>query len=393
MPDRAILSTALLAPEMASHGGVQSYMWLLHEALQAHAEAGNSAAPALWSLNDSAAALRAWRPLPAGTAVRGGQRHKVRFSLGLLADRLRPTRRPVDWLVVGHLGLSPLAHWLQRIGQVRRYSVVLHGFEAWLPLGRADLAACQAADCIVATTPHTAQRFAACNAVEARRLRVLPLCAQDAAPADPQFRLAGAFKLLAVGRMSASERYKGFDELIAATRLLHDQGVPVALHLVGQGDDQARLVQLARDAGVQQSVTFHGALAGPALQAAYAQCDVFALPSANEGFGIVFVEAMRHAKPCVGAAAGGTPAVVRQGVNGLLVEPGRSAPLAQALQRLWADTTLRGRLGAAGQAMAADEFSKTRFIQRHLALMAPTQDPPQNLPQTPLPGTSVASPV
>jgi glycosyltransferase involved in cell wall biosynthesis len=69
-------------------------------------------------------------------------------------------------------------------------------------------------------------------------------------------------------------------------------------------------------------VHFHGAVSDAALARFYAACDVFVAPSLLESFGLIFLEAMQYAKPVVGCRAGGVPEIVRDGVDGLLVEPG-----------------------------------------------------------------------
>ena len=99
----------------------------------------------------------------------------------------------------------------------------------------------------------------------------------------------------------------------------------------------------------------------PQLQSAYASCDIFALPSREEGFGIVYVEAMRHGKPCVGADSGGVPEVIDNGVCGLLVPYGNVPALAAAFERLYDDAELRLRFGEAGRRKAEAMFSRTAF--------------------------------
>src|SRR5436309_3307672 len=79
----------------------------------------------------------------------------------------------------------------------------------------------------------------------------------------------------------------------------------------------------------------------------YRQCSVFVLPSGQEGFGIVFLEAMRFAKPCVGGSPGGTPEIVEDGTTGFIVPFGNEHSLEAALERLLSDADLRRRMGEA----------------------------------------------
>jgi glycosyltransferase involved in cell wall biosynthesis len=88
---------------------------------------------------------------------------------------------------------------------------------------------------------------------------------------------------------------------------------------------------------------------------------VFALPSSGEGFGLVFLEAMAFGKPVVGVAAGGVTDIVRDGESGFLAPPGDPERLAQALQKLLSDASLRARFGAAGADIVRRDYSFDTF--------------------------------
>ena len=103
----------------------------------------------------------------------------------------------------------------------------------------------------------------------------------------------------------------------------------------------------------------------------YAACDVFALPSTGEGFGIVFLEAMAQGKPCVGARAGGVPDAIVDSVTGRLVNPGDTHDLMKALRDLFSNPEERRRLGAAGRARFESEFAYPHFRRRVEALVSP----------------------
>ncbi|GIW56940.1 MAG: hypothetical protein KatS3mg082_3344 [Nitrospiraceae bacterium] len=286
----------LLATEMTTPGGVQAYMLRIAEALSPD----GSAEP--WefhcvSLNDDTESLRRHPSLGRCASVSGASRSKWRFVLDLLAlPRL-------DTLIVGHLGPSPLGWFLRAIGRAERYVVVLHGIEAWQRLPWPKRWAARGADAVVATTVYTAREFARLNGIREDRLRVIPLCADERTRANnTDFKLNGAFKLLCVARQAASERYKGFEMIFEALARIPDEPTP-HLNLVGAGDDQPRLRAVAAQLGVQDRVTFWGILDDARLAAAYEDCDVFVMPSKQEGFGIVFLEAMLRGKPCIGGRA------------------------------------------------------------------------------------------
>ena len=104
-------------------------------------------------------------------------------------------------------------------------------------------------------------------------------------------------------------------------------------------------------------VRFHGIVDDDALNEFYRSCDIFVAPSLYESFGLIFVEAWQFAKPVIGTWAGGIPEVVRDKVDGLLVQPGDGKELADAIRTLVADPELRKTLGAEGRSRAHDVFS------------------------------------
>jgi glycosyltransferase involved in cell wall biosynthesis len=97
---------------------------------------------------------------------------------------------------------------------------------------------------------------------------------------------------------------------------------------------------------LQGIVSWLGDVSQAELASEYNRCHVFCLPSVQEGFGIVFLEAMASAKPVVAARAGAAPEVVK---HGILVEPDDDEALAEGIERLYVDSTLRKALGTEGQ--------------------------------------------
>jgi glycosyltransferase involved in cell wall biosynthesis len=97
--------------------------------------------------------------------------------------------------------------------------------------------------------------------------------------------------------------------------------------------------------------------AGRDLADAYAACDLFALPSRHEPFGLVVLEAWSAGKPVVASAVGGLRDLIADGETGLLVPPGEPAALAAALRRLLVCGELRDRLGSAGREVARRQYS------------------------------------
>ncbi|MHB1846637.1 MAG: glycosyltransferase, partial [Deltaproteobacteria bacterium] len=139
--------------------------------------------------------------------------------------------------------------------------------------------------------------------------------------------------------------------------------------VAGDGSDRPRLEALARERGVSDQVDFLGRIPDDELHRRYAECDLFVLPSGREGFGIVFLEAASYRKPSLGAAAGGVPEVIQDGVTGALVPYGDAAALASKLGKLLDDPRAMAALGEAAFQGLDVRFGFRPFAQRFAQLL------------------------
>ena len=129
--------------------------------------------------------------------------------------------------------------------------------------------------------------------------------------------------------------------------------------MVGDGPDRERLEQLAHDLGIARSTFFVGYQEDVAGY--YRLFDAFLLPSVNEGTPVSAIEALASGTPVVATRVGGVPDVVRDGVDGFLVEPGDTEAAAERLAELARDPVLRKRLGEAGREVRA-RYSVARLV-------------------------------
>lgn len=297
---------------------------------------------------------------PALRAVHGCARDKLRFIL----TTLRETRR-ADLLICGHLGQLPVA-WLARLLAPKlRYLLVAHGIEVWRPYRFWERQALRGAALIACVSDYTRREIARFLPAVTDRLAVLPNALDPVLVAPAVASVAASPDIiLSVARLDASDAYKGIDHLIAALPEILRARPNTRLRIVGRGSDLARLQQLARDQSVVHAVDFLGFVSDEQLRDEFSRCALFALPSAKEGFGLVYLEAMTHGKPCIAAAAGGAPEVITPEC-GLSVPYGDIGQLAagclHALGQAWNERAIRAH---------AETFSYSQFQQRLASLLA-----------------------
>ncbi len=179
-------------------------------------------------------------------------------------------------------------------------------------------------------------------------------------PAVPDPR---KFTVLSVCRFYPRKR---LEILLRAAALLRTTIARLEVRIVGNGPEYKRLLQISRELNLETAVRWLGDVDRGRLAEEYKRADIFCLPSVQEGFGIVFLEAMAAGKPIVAASAAAVPEVVR---GGILVEPENPEALAEAILRLHRDPDLRDSLAAFGL-REVEKFEMHRVARQFLAEVA-----------------------
>jgi phosphatidyl-myo-inositol dimannoside synthase len=298
----------------------------------------------------------------------GCERGKARFT----ATALRAARRRAKLVVAAHPNLGPVVQAMRIAAPKMKSVICTHGIEVWEALPGMRRNAMRRADAVLAPTQDTANHVASQQEVARERIRVLPWAL------DPQFeelvstvsktQVPSSYPagrvILTVGRWNSAERYKGMDTLITALPRLLAHRSDVQLALVGEGDDRSWLEDLADKNGVQRHVHFLSGLSYAELAACYSACEIFALPSRGEGFGLVYLEAMACGKPVIGGAHGGAPEIIQDGVTGYLVPHGDAVQLATSIETLLRDPELARKMGERGKQRVENEFRFSVFAKR-----------------------------
>ncbi|MFQ4138209.1 glycosyltransferase [Nodosilinea sp. PGN35] len=304
-------------------GGIQTYSGFLLGGLQTVLP---TARLRVFTLHDRSTTL----PTPAAprlTYHTTGDRHPRLRTAAFAAQTFQAALadRP-DLIITTHVNFTPVAHGLKRWAKLPYWGVA-HGFEAWevaKPSVRRGMAG---ADQILAVSGFTRDRIRQSQGLS--NLGVLPNTFDadrfQVAAKPPQLLQRYGLRpeqpvILTVNRLAAGEPFHSYDQIVAALPAIRQVLPDVHYLVVGKGDDRPRLEQLIADRRLQDCVTLAGFVPDTDLPDHYALCDVFAMPSQLEGFGIVYLEAMASGKPVLAGLDGGQDAL-QHGDLGALVDP------------------------------------------------------------------------
>lgn len=191
----------------------------------------------------------------------------------------------------------------------------------------------------------------------------------EPAPAQPTPKRK--LRLLSVAALTPS---RGFPFLVDACARLVRSGAEIECRIVGAGPLREATEQWIAEHGLSDSVKLVGLLPQHEVARLMGEADVFVLPSViavdgqMDGIPVSLIEAMAAGKPVIASTISGIPELVKDNVNGILVDAAYAGRLAEAVQRLYADPLLRERLGRAGQLKVRQEFDLRRNAAALVAL-------------------------
>ena len=312
--------------------------------------------------------------LPDWVSFKGFKRNKFAFAAELLS---LVVRKPV--FVFDHVRLAFPLFPFAATGSVRSV-IFTHGSESWKRIHPTSRWSFQAASLCLANSNFTLgkmrERIPRFNG-EACPLGLSPDFplngeAEQLSTSDINLRAAdGIYRrlerrvLLLVARIDRREGRKGHLSLINILPALQKKFPDVQLVFPGPGNGQEELIELARKRGVSSSVFLPGWVPPETLKSLYRRCYAFTMPSEQEGFGMVYLEAMSFAKACVGCFDQGAEDIIMHGETGFLVrDPDNSNELLDTLTNLLANPELTQTLGKNGFERLRQFFTAEHYQAR-----------------------------
>ena len=366
------IGTVLLATTgLYRGGGIASVSRCMLRSLEEEAEAGRIERVDILSLSDRFESKKG----------RFGIRVSARGSqLLFLAQACRMMRRRPDLLLLDHLGLGRAFRLLPPGMRPKNSAIFVHGTEFWAIQGGQRESVVLSADRLLTNSEFTAGTVTQSLPQVSDRVTPVLLCIDPelisrwqgfGAESDKPVREPA---VLIVGRMEADEPGKGHEALLDSWATVR-QAVPDAvLWIAGDGSKRQQLESAARELP-PGSVEFLGKISDEDLSTRYRRASLFAMPSRQEGFGLVYAEAMWHGLPCIASTADAGREVVRDAHSGALVPYGDPAALASTIIRLLRDPTGRRKMEANAREEARIRFTYSRFREDFLRAIGLRKSP------------------
>jgi glycosyltransferase involved in cell wall biosynthesis len=239
-----------------------------------------------------------------------------------------------DLVILSHINLLPIGWLIKRFSPKTKLVMLAHGIEVWsLPLGikKKMLNAC---DEILCVSQFTKDEMIKLHGDVAKKYSVLNNCLDPFLPVlakqndSIDLRSKYGFTpfdkiLFTLTRMDATERYKGYDRVLQAMGLLIKK-MPELKYIIGGSYDaleKKKIDELIDELGLKDNVVITGFIPDETLKDYFQVSDVYVMPSCNEGFGIVFIEAMYFGLPVIAGNKDGSVDALLNGKLGTLIDP------------------------------------------------------------------------
>ena len=254
-----------------------------------------------------------------------------------------------DVVLLSHINLLSIGYLIKRFSPKTKVYLIAHGIEIWRKLPETKLKALNRLDKIFAVSHYTKEKIKSEHKIADNKIEVLNNCL------DPFYYFPNDFSkpkpllkrynlttnntvLISLSRLSSTEKYKGYDNVIKILPKLVEKDPNIVFLLAGKADEeeQARLEKLIAEYKIGQHIKLIGFVDEAEISDHFLLSDIFVMPSKKEGFGIVFIEAMASGLKVVAGNKDGSVDALNNGKLGKLVDPDNLNEVEQVLSELLA---------------------------------------------------------
>ncbi|CAN5353681.1 hypothetical protein BH09BAC2_BH09BAC2_16010 [soil metagenome] len=272
---------------------------------------------------------------------RGFGGNKIKFVLKSISSG-----RKNDVVILSHINLLIIGYAIKVVSPKTKLILFAHGIEVWNNLPGWKLKMLKKCDLILPVSEFTKNKMISLYGIEEKKLTVLNNCLDPFLPkADTAKRgeLLNRYGLnesdkiiLTVSRLTAKEKYKGYDQVIYAVKELSNQMPDLKYLLIGKYDEDCkqRLDALVKENGIEDKVIFTGFIDDAEIADHFKLADLYVMPSLKEGFGIVFIEAMYYGLPVIAGNKDGSVDALANGELGTLVDPDDQEQLINSIENV-----------------------------------------------------------
>lgn len=272
-------------------------------------------------------------------------------------------------IIWGHVNLIPLFILFYPFLKKKRNILIIHGIDVWNPLFRTKLKFCgvKKIDEVWSVSNYTKKKFVENYSFPFEKIHIFPNTIQPK-PLQNQnpYPTTNHIKILSILRLQSREKVLS---VLRVIEILPELLKKHAIHfyIIGEGQYKTQLIKHVYHKGLEKNVFFLGHIENTAPYLEH--CDIFTLVSDTEGFGIVLLEAMQFAKPCIAAKNTGSEDVVKTGESGFLVNPDDSFDLFQKLLLLIENKELSIKMGKKGKEIFESTFTFEHFCDKQKQLL------------------------
>jgi phosphatidyl-myo-inositol dimannoside synthase len=252
-----------------------------------------------------------------------------------------------DIVILSHINLLVVGALIKIFSPKTKLILIAHGIEVWKSLPGWKKNMLKKFDLILCVSNFTKDKMIALNKLSSNQFTVVNNCLDPFLPPpineskdEGLIKKYGLSKndivLLTLSRLSVTEKYKGYDEVIIVMHQLSAEYLNLRYLLVGKYDEEEkyRIDKLIEENCLKGSVVFAGYIPDEELAAHYNLADIFIMPSKKEGFGIAFIEAMHYGKPVIAGNKDGSVDALLNGKIGLLVNPDSEEEIGIAIKKI-----------------------------------------------------------